>query len=121
MLQIYMYIPKTTRLIRLDIRVAVKGRYHLAPSVIWWLMADPEAHPTVERTGTLKSLTSILKVSFRSEELGESEQTACQAPTIRIKRQHLARYSWLPDVLRYKGSVCKILYSAIITQSFPTT
>ncbi|PVG02823.1 hypothetical protein CPB86DRAFT_804616 [Serendipita vermifera] len=53
-------------------------------------MADTEANRRAERTGTLKSLTSILK-----------------PPTIKIKRKHLARYSWLPDVFRYDKSVIR--------------
>ncbi|KAG9041881.1 hypothetical protein FS842_002408, partial [Serendipita sp. 407] len=61
-------------------------------------MADTEANRNIERTGTLKSLTSILK-----------------PPKIKIKRKHLARYSWLPDVFRYDGSIIKNIAGPVFT------
>ncbi|KAG8825808.1 hypothetical protein FRC17_008517, partial [Serendipita sp. 399] len=61
-------------------------------------MADTEANRSTERTGTLKSLTAILK-----------------PPKIKIKRKHLARYSWLPDVFRYEGSIIKNIAGPVFT------
>ncbi|CCA66866.1 hypothetical protein PIIN_00627 [Serendipita indica DSM 11827] len=63
-------------------------------------MADTEANrnQSTERAGTIKSLTSILK-----------------PPKLKIKRQHLARYSWLPDVFRYEGSTIPIIAGPVLT------
>jgi len=65
-------------------------------------MADPEiprrSNNERERTGTLKSLTSVLRPS-----------------KINIKRKHLSRYSWLPDVFRYENSVIRNVAGPVFT------
>ncbi|KAF9036757.1 Bestrophin, RFP-TM, chloride channel-domain-containing protein [Panaeolus papilionaceus] len=49
--------------------------------------------------GTVKSLSSVLP--------------SIQAP--RIKRKHLRKYSWLPDVLRLKGSIISRILGPVLT------
>ncbi|KZV85119.1 UPF0187-domain-containing protein [Exidia glandulosa HHB12029] len=42
-------------------------------------------------------------------------------PVHKLKREHLRKYSWLPDVLRYEGSVIRIIVGPVLTVTFFAT